>query len=358
MPTINGVFFAEDEVIKSPVRRWAPENSGLTRRLYLPGSGDADALDPAALALLGFPLIQTETVGGVKRAWVHRQLPDFYPPTATDENPFGDEYLWATSIPACDPVSRADGVDGEGRSVRPWNLFTVLYEGRAENLFEDDDVLATGDYDADLFVSPLAASALNAKPARPDEGDMLRIGWRRTRWVIKTVKPAARTVSLPQGLVQWQLVEGRGPAKEPVNQGMPYTQARLAIDYHWLCVPELAVPEDKIQLALNRVNQLQFDGRAAGTLLLADAGTKYYRTATGQRVADVSYHCLFLPNRDSVSGEYRGWNSSLRVVDGKVRCWPISGDGGAINPNTDSTNKIFQHVDFADLFRPPWPYPF
>jgi hypothetical protein len=42
-------------------------------------------------------------------------------------------------------------------------------------------------------------------------------------------------------------------------------------------------------------------------------------------------------------------------VDGKVRCWPISGDGLA-PAGPDYYNRIIAEDDFSALFRPEFPY--
>lgn len=356
MPTIRGIRFHEDSVNRSPIVRYSSENAAVIRKLYLSHDrAKPDPLSEAALALCGGARIDTETFGGVTRAWVTRQTPDFYPATPTFENPTGTPFLFVEGVPVGEPCSKPSGVDDQGRTEYDWYRLTCNYETRGYNVKEDGDVLATGTGPA-VGVSPLAADVFD-HVARPDEGDCLARGWKNSRWILKQVDRAARTVSLKQGVVQWQLVEGRGPAKEAINEGLPYSQARLSVNYTWVCVPEDAVPELAMQTALGRCNQFSFDKFPLGTLLLADAKARYYTSATGQRVADVAYHCIFLPNRDSLTGVFMGWNSWLRVVDGKVRCWPISGDGNTINPDdATATNKIVQHYDFSYLFRPPYPF--
>lgn len=355
---INGIRFAEDADNKSPTCRWAPENCSKTRRLLYPYDANPDNLEAAALALLGGTELVTETIAGVERAWISRRLPHFYPAPPTYENPDAEEFLFCASIPLAEPCSAPEGVDADGRSVYSWYRYSCVYETAGHNLYTDDDpdLLASGAYSGS---SPLGAEpGPPAFPARPDEGDALRRGWANTRFITKSVKRASRTITLPQGMIKWQTLAERpvvgGP--ESVSQGVPYLQARAMVDYVWLCVPLAAVPEQYIQGALNRLNLVTFDKWPVGTLLLSDYDLRLYRSSTGLRVADVHYHFMFMPNFDTVTRTFNGFNSAPRVVNGKVRFWPISGDGAIINPAIDSDNKVFQHTDFANLFRAPFPF--
>lgn len=363
---INNVNFVEDAQNKSPVLRFAAENCACTRRLYVPypspaGYADPDGLYLAAVALLGGSEVKTENVAGDDRAYVARTLPHGYPQGATFENPVGFPVLFAASIPTAEPCGAPTEMDEFGRTAYSWYRFTVNYESRPDNVFEDSAVLATGQYEDD-GASPLAGSVALDVPARPDEGDALRRGWRYSRWVVKQVDPASRTLTLRQGLVYFQEGPAAGQGAQRMPEGLPFTQARDYVTYTHLCVPWEAVPQATIRLYRNRCNDAEFDGYPAGTLLFADHKLRLYRTAGGRRVADVQYKMIYLPNRDPVTGFYWGHNGVPRVMntvppaanDGKLRIWPISSDGATFA--ADGSNMIVPYADFADLFRPEWPY--
>jgi len=355
---IGQTNFVEDVAQKrSPSLRFAQENKQTLRSLYLPYHATPDQLNLAGLSLLGGVALVAEdvTIGGsaTRRAYLTRQLPDAYPATVTFENPNGDVFEYCTSIPVCEPCGRPDpaGLDPKGRTNYGWYRFDCVYEALGYNLYVDNAVRNTSPV---ATTNPLGGSADGTIQARPDDGDCLAQGWSHCRWIIKRVKRAAVTRSYPLGYCTFVAKDGR-PA-EPMKEALVVTVARGNVDYHWMNVPRDAVPDAAIQKALGRVNLFGFDGWPEGTLLLEGVDYRYYRSATGNRVADVSYHMLFRPNYDTVSATYYGWNSSIRNVDGQLRYWPVSADGVSPNPNTDSPNMIFHYCYFQDLFRPPFPF--
>lgn len=375
MPTINGIFFAEDSTLnKSPTHRWAPENCAKTRRLYLPYDDDPRSLDVAALALTGYARVAYEDYvddgGPRRRAWIERVLPDAYPATPTDENLLGEDFLYAASIPSCEPCAKPEGVDEFGRSKYSFHRYTVNYETLSYNVLLDEDVLAQGDYYAVGQTTPLAGNTTIAPfwDAKPDEGDSLRRGWVNSRFVTKQVDPASRNQTLPQGLAQFVAMEGY-PAGA-VHAGLPMIEPRALVSYTWHCVPILAIPEDTILNYYGKVNVRTFDRHPPGTLLFEDARLRLYRTASGQRVADVTYRMIYKPNYDFPTKTYMGWNSSPRVVIkdpgppvvSEFRYWPASADGGAFTPFSvgpaTGNNKLYQYADPGALFRPQWPWPY
>lgn len=332
---INGFeFFENSGERKTPIYRWATENSQCQRSLYVKGNPLIPAdLTAAALALLGCATVVDEGAG---LRWISRQTPAVMLAQETPDNPDGEGYLYCTSIPSAEPCSKPTGLDASGTlSTYDWYRFNTVWESLPFDVREDDAVLAAD--------GPLAGL--------PDEGDQLRRGWAEARYVTKQVDPGAQTVSLKQGIMEYVR---RDPAKkEPIPEGWPTTVARQVIRYTWHAVPLAGVPVAAIQRALNGINHTEFDGFSAATLMLADSKLRHYRSAFGQRVCDVSYTAIFKPNFDPVNGLYMGWPSILRVVDGQRRYWPTSCDGVLpTNDNLPAGRSPFLFVDFAALFRP------
>lgn len=354
---INGVSFYEDaKDRRTPIFRWATENASVQRSLFIRGQPlDQFQITNAALALLGCATVETDELGlgGATRRWIHRQIPAAHPAAPTPDNPDALDYLYCASIPTGEPISKPLGVDADNLTSYEWYKFSTIFEALSHDVHEDEFMEA--------IEGPLKAVPATGGPARPDEGDRTRIAWSATRYVTRTIDPAARTISLRQGLVHYVVLEGFGdPAKpDAVNEGLGTSQARLVIRYTWHAVPVEGLPFPAIQNALQCVNNDDFDGWQKGTLYLADAKIRPYRSAFGQRLLDVQYHCVFLPNKDEKTNVYMGHNSILRVVktatDPKpiLRFWPISANGDlALSTDAPQTNAIFKYRSFPDLFRP------
>jgi hypothetical protein len=346
MPVINGIDFYENSGDrKSPVYRWATENSQVQRSLYVRGQPLTHAdLTQASLALLGCAYVSTDALGsaGATRRWINRQTPAAFAASETPDNLESAPYLYCTSVPAAEPCSRPAGMDAEGRTEYAWMRYQTVWETLPYDVKEDAAVLAQ--------TGPLYG--LIGAPDQPDEGDCLRRGWSLTRYVTKSVDHGAQTVSMRQGFMKY--LRGAGePVAQPIPVGWPMTVARLVITYVWHAVPLAGIPWAGIQAALNGVNKGAFDGYPTATLLFSDAKVRHYRSAFGQRIADVSYTMIYKPNKDPVTGLFMGWEAIIRVKDGKRRYWVFSCDGEQPDvSNLPEGRAAFQFVDFADLFRP------
>lgn len=352
MASLGDFTFTDDAVHKSPKYRFAVENAAVVRRAYLPYVATHDNIAAAAITLLGSVVLKHENVLGVERAWVQRTLPHAWPASPTIENPFGDDFLYAASAPMVSPASRANGDDDEGRASYDWYAWDVTYEPRQHGMLDDSDVLPEGPYSG---ANPLGA--FFGPPnfaARPDEGNALQRGWRFSRFVTKQFDPASRTITLPQGQARYVAQEGK--ADQAVGQGLAMVESRALLTYTHHCLPERAVPATTLLNSYGCVSRFDFDGYPAGTLLFEDPKLRYYTTATGQRVCDLTIRLIYKPNfdRSTTPGRWMGHNSAHRVMDGRPRYWPVSTDGLALAP--DESNWIHPTTDLANFFRPDYPY--
>lgn len=339
----NYEFFESAGDRKSPVYRFANENAQVQRNLFLtaPELSYANIL-AAAQALVGYATVEEDFdgPGGIKRRWISRSLPAAFACLPSPDNLGALSYLWCTSIASAEPASRPESVDGDLSITNyDWYRLSTLWETRLDNLFEDDAVLA----DAGPL-SPIATAI-----ARPDEGDALRRGWEHTRFITRQVDAGSRTVTA-RSIAFWALQEG--VVAQGLNEGIAIAESRATVRYVWLGVPYEGVPFATINGRYGYVNDAEFDGFAAGTLLNLNSRYRQYRSAFGQRLLDYSFEMMYQPHFDEPSGQYMGWNSALRVVNGQKRYWPLSADGTTPGPAAAAGVNLFPYTDFSAFFRP------
>ncbi len=239
----------------------------------------------------------------------------------------GNNVMGPTGTPVC-----GHGLDHE-----------VKYKNLSYVVLPDEDVLAT-----DGPLSTNVSEFFPLKPARPDEGDALRLGWLNfSRYVTRVAEDSTKVVSLPQG---FSFFVDPGAARPfPVPTGFPVVDTRTTYRYTWHMVPLEAVPINSIIQCRGQVNAATFDGMAAGTALLDGFAYRVWQCVVSDRwYADVTYKVVWAPRYDDQSTTQRGWNSWIRAKDGQARWWPISVDGAAIGGN----NRVFRTQNFATLFRP------
>lgn len=303
--------------------------------------------------LVGFAKVQSEVVSGTTRRWIERTLPDPYPVIEdADVNP--DDYpgLFCYSVPRVVPMTYgiAD-TNGWPKHISPGGVWmTAHYEALPFFLREDADVLAQS--------GPLSNDTPSGATSKPDEGDALRRGWGTySRFVLKDDQPASRTITLPGGMVLYADPDGYIAANTPVHQGVPWVQYKRSIKYTWFGVPISAIPDTTISLLSNNVNDAEFDGYPAGTLLYISTSIQRYQGPLFNWLADITHHMAFMPNYDKINllnKYYGGWNSIPALVTTglgarRVRMAKISADGNA--PTGD--NALFKPGDLTGLFRPP-----
>lgn len=183
----------------------------------------------------------------------------------------------------------------------------------------------------------------------PDDGDALASAGTR-RYIRRDFRPAGKLTTLPQAFLYYV---GTNPAR-PVLQALASKFIPAAdISYTWVDIPEEFIPFDAITACMGAVNDDEFDGFAAETLLLQQPQVRPTVSPLGRRTATLVYTMRYLPNWDDAAGVARGHNYFLRVTPtGTLEYAAVStigtgGPGAAVAGGT----KPYRTADFRDLFR-------
>lgn len=337
---INGVEFYEDTAEpKSPTTSFATQNSRTIRslQLRLDGLADEETKWEGAQALLGYNVMENDAVGGGRR-WISRVLPHAFPTPATAVNIGPESIHWASSIPSVVPVAGSRGVDPEDRARYDAWRYNVMYERKLYNLWEDDDT--------DLLAQ---AGPLAVAPARPDEGDALRRGWAKTRFIIKTIRDASTTVSVPGGLFKY--VDAVADNRKALHAAFPYQLHRSIVEYRHISLPLDAVPFAALTACANGVNDVTFDGFAVDTLRFDTWSMEIETGPLGDWLVNLNLRFMYVPNIDPVSGTAIGHVGAPRVVGGVFKIVKVSVSGDPATAD-NAGQRPFKRVDLSSLFRP------
>lgn len=201
----------------------------------------------------------------------------------------------------------------------------------------------------------------------PDEGDALRRGIKRN--VARSGIDAGRLMSVP-GNFMWYKRFGI-----PVPQSSAvFFQFAQDLVYEWYDVPEDALPQPAWAKCGGRVNDLEFDGYPAQTLLFKSYKYKHETSAFGVPQYRVQYIFRYLPNLDFQDGITQRGHNWMPAI-GPKRLPAI--EGGGVNPlsgqlvflevstrgNTPAEgdppkprapldgSPFYRTADFRDLFR-------
>ncbi len=140
----------------------------------------------------------------------------------------------------------------------------------------------------------------------------------------------------------------------PIPEGFPLTEPRVEITYIHHEVPE--IPWNAIGRCMFSVNYVEFDGKAAETLLYLGPDFTERISPFGQQVTDIAHKFSWAPNYSRHDVDMggnpipRGWNYKLRWI-------PVVGAVPAhleykkvrVRLGTDVPHKV---EDFSSLFRP------
>jgi hypothetical protein len=337
----------------SPQEGWAVDANRAKRYFYLPGNPKAARRQQAAEVLLGYPqVLEQKTADGTRTMrYISRELPNAYP----FENNKGEPYLFATSIEQTTGlgVGRLDDLDLTAYDMA---LYEVNYSSLPYDIRTDAYVQATEFWGNTAATNPLYDSSANPPRGYPDEGGQLSFtGWTNTRFVSRQMKKGARFMTLPMGLLMY--TDANPNAKNVIPWGFPVTQPYAEVRYVWHQVPRDAYPARAINNAFGSVNNGQFDTFSQGTLLFKDIDVASQRSAAGDRILNIQYSFVYLPNyskSQNPAGQNEGHNAILRsYVDatGKrvIDYWPVTSDG-----SVDGATP-YRYTDFATLFRPDQP---
>jgi hypothetical protein len=269
--------------------------------------------------LLGYPSVKTATDNTTK--YISRVIPDAHPDFL---NASGQPWLFATR------VTRIEGIGFRGKNANVVPVYdtarlTVLYESLTYEVLSDQDLQSQGNTNF------------------PDEATL-------RRYVTKYPKAYTEFVTLRPGTLQWV---DTTPA--PMNVGFPFIVGAMMIDYVWHLVPKQNAPIAAIKAALGTVNKTTFDldyNFKPETLLLMSHELKPVRSALGDRLYDIVYHCKYF--EPPQSGFNTGHNFGLRRVGNTEVRWNRASFDGTSDEETifGRPNKPYQLTDFSLLFRP------
>ncbi len=330
---------------KSPSYQFATQNSAIIRN-YIARTviQSEEARGAVNRCLLGYSRRQLDTSSGSDRYYIKRALPHRYPLPAvlfTDLLTHGQFY--ASSIPSMTPEGRTIGITAPD-SLAAWPAYRVQcrYEPKLYSLKEDADMVAEQ--------GPL--SDIVAGDALPDEGDALRRGLQYTRFIIADVKPASRVVTVPGGV--FRFVHINVDLRGDIPGGFPYTQTRRQVNYTQISVPLDAVPWQAFRACDACVNEVEFDGYPADTMLYQGTDVQQETDHLGWPVANLTHRFLVVINRCPTQGLIRGWMGLPRVRAATLFIDPISVTGDPATADNEN-QRPYKRNDFGSLFRPDQP---
>lgn len=123
----------------------------------------------------------------------------------------------------------------------------------------------------------------------PDEGDSLKRGVKR--YISRVGRPAGKLISIPGNYLYY-----KASGRPVLGSSASFFQPAMDITYTWHQVPEDALPIDAWMLCSGAVNDLDFDGWPAETLLFQQASFRTTTSPFGLQQCDVTYTFRFLPN--------------------------------------------------------------
>ena len=197
----------------------------------------------------------------------------------------------------------------------------------------------------------------------PDEGYYLAygngVGGDGSRYVTRFSEAAYRWATIPQGMLTYY---GYIKANPIPHNGLLRIQQAQSVRYTHHMVDVLAVPNLAILNGEGFLNDRPFDGWPRGTLFLEAVHKRYYRSAVGNRVVDLTFEMTAMPNIDRF-GYPQGHNAVLSFFGGggdiprsarpaaTRRLWiscPLNSDAKTLGRSF----SVQLSGTYTDLFRP------
>lgn len=241
--------------------------------------------------------------------------------------------LYASNIPRIVGL----GADARGNPLKPkdsldvalykFGVATVVYRSHDFEVYRDD--------------SPEVVATTGDLAGYPDEALL-------TRYVSVATDMAGTYATYSQGIMKWI-----DATRHPLPEGLPYFIPSGDVIITHYEVP--AVPTRAIQRCMGAVNHAEFVTPEMTypkeTLLCQKPQLARYKNVLGQRVYDIRFVFLYLPNWDEDLQVAHGHNWRQKYVSstGKLVWTEISSNGQT------SGTKPFRTANFLDLFRPDYP---
>jgi len=313
----------------SPDATLYPDRGQLIRTIYIAHSDvDAGVLDFAGTQVRSDPgpnggraILRTIPANYPKRPWMYVQgVNSITPLGSRAKNPEGNTLA-----------------DFQGRDTDD----TPLYQTAEVALMY---TMPTFKVKSDEDIKNFDGSEDNSMYLMPDEGNALASGYANSRYVTRYIKPMAKMLTLPRGLL-------KDENSKIILESIAITEHTSEYHYVWHQVPEDCLPEAQWMLGANCVNDAVFDGRPAGTLLFSGEPELKLNTntITGQILYDVTYRflSLLIPDATVNPPEFKGWNYIRRPTTGNLKPLKVSVAGGG-----GQSQVVFRDFDFRKLFRP------
>jgi hypothetical protein len=270
--------------------------------------------------ILGYPT-KAVGVGGFK--YINRKTPHYINRFVrqTDGRPF----LYAQSVDLKGRGPTTAGFPGDGNVYPEYESF----------LFDVDYASPTYEIKEDATLTTL-------------DGVPSEAYWQR--YITKIAKPAGEFFTIPSGTYKY--VTAGTP---PVTQGIGKLLSFCNLQVTWHAIPENAVPSvyvnpllvsrSFIETTIGKVNHLEFNGYAKGTLLLLGVNMQPFRSPFGDRIYDITYMFKYMEPTSNT-----GHNFIFRPAS---TAWLEVTTDGATNLATQTAGKsIYDWGDFRNLFTP------
>lgn len=328
MPIFRDTTFTDSTPVnggRQIVMQFADDASRIERPVLV----DWGAIQQAKADFLGYAELRAVDVG----KYISRVTPHGFEGQLLNGKP----WLWAQSI------SRVEALSPQGQ--RPAGdpdfnraLMQLVYTSRRHGVYEDHVAEMTGTatdpHNGGTVANPLAGL--------PDEATL-------SRFVTKLYKPTARSVTVPQAILNW-VPQGAEPAGK-ILEGLGKREPGLDLTYIHHLRPE--VPFTAIGTTMGKVNGGTFDGFPAQTLLCMEPEIEPKVSPLGTTVYDIHFHFRYLPKFD-LGGTARGHNWFLRAWEQVVAMVKTAFiDYRRVNTKADgSGTDVFGTANFKNLFRP------
>lgn len=325
----------------------------VTRIIHVAGG----AVDQAITDFMGSVTVENAGVsGGKQHRYISRTLPHNLP---------NKTHLYVQGIPTIKRtvfdidfnIANDIGLPAEGATVT--NVTGGFFDGTALPIYKIAEmtlqyVMPTFKIKSDNAIVSDDTTLGNPYLGFPDEGYAISRGYRTySRYISRYIKRSGRMQTIPRGLLRDNTAE-----KRPILEAVAINENVATFEYIWHQVPDDALPELTWVQAQNSVNQYDFDGRPAGTLLFSGDPevTPEPNPITGQMLNSVKYtfHSFLLLDKDETPEAVRGHNYIRRLVAVgdpavyKLKVVKMTSDGLGVLPGT----VIFPDFDFQKLFRP------
>lgn len=291
--------------------------------------------------MVGWPFLRLQS-GSSSSYWVSRVTPQGY--SATDFDPNGTAFLYATSIENIQGQGKITGYDSDSVAQFQKAKISIGYESLSYRVRSDMEILTNAVLlDQEIEDADYSDTGLGvfAGGAGVDEASLIR-------YITRFRQPTAEYLTLPLGALKWVQ---QNPTPTPAGS-IGKIIAAQELHYTWHQVPN--VPE-AAKKSIGSLNNTWFDGYPRGTLLFVAVELKPYRWFFNQRVWDITYKFKFFSPVPSNSAEKVG-GLSIYAQDSSNGLWYDTRRDGDVAPGVPVGEYLghnhFLRTNFSDTSGP------